>query len=414
MQTAVNLRSQADTLQLEHCRSEFMKGIAAQGYSQSSFRQYELIVERFCGEVASQGIILKSLNADSVIELQQHVLGTMTKNARRNARYHLERFVNYLVDTGVIKGAETSAKTETPRERLRREYEMYLRIQRGMSNSTINHCVRFYERFFTFRFGAGLGNLNEITPDDIVAFLCQLTGGSQPYRSKTPSSLLRNLFKFLFWSGKTDKNLADSVPRISQPQPANTPRYLPPADVQRLVDAARSNDAIGRRNYAMLMLMARLGLRSTEVIAIRLDDINWRTGEILIRGKGKLHDRMPLPADVGAALADYLKNGRKGASRVLFVSQKAPHQAFVDSQILNAILQQAFKKTGLKPPNKYVGSHVLRHSLATDMLRHGASLDEIGDVLRHRSRMTTMTYAKHDIDRLRSISQEWPTQGESQ
>jgi len=283
-----------------------------------------------------------------------------------------------------------------------------------MSNSTIYHCVRYYERFFSFHFGEGLGNLNKITPDDIIAFLLRLTSGSQPYRNKTPPSHLRNLFKFLFWSGKTNKNLADSIPRIAQPQPVNTPRYLPPEDVQQLIDAARSDDDIGRRNYAMLLLMARLGLRSTEVIAIRLDDINWRAGEILIRGKGKLHDRMPLPADVGESLADYIKNGRKGTSRVLFVSQKAPHQAFVDSQILNVILRQAFKKTGLKPPKKYVGSHVLRHSLATDMLRNGASLDEIGDVLRHRSRMTTMIYAKHDMEGLSSISQEWPAQGESQ
>jgi len=414
MQAATNLRRQADTPQLEHCRSDFMKGIAAQGYSQSSIRQYELTVERFCGEVASRGILLKSLDAASVIELQQNILGAMTENAQRNTKYRLEKFVNYLIDIGVIKRPETSAKTETPREQLRQEYETYLRIQRGMSNSTITHCVRYYERFFSFQFGEGLGNLNKITSDDVVAFLLRFISGPQPYRNKTLPSHLRNLFKFLFWSGKTNKNLADSIPRIAQPQPVNTPRHLPPEDVQRLIDAARSDDDLGRRNYAMLLLMARLGLRSTEVIAIRLDDINWRAGEILIRGKGKLHDRMPLPADVGGSLADYMKNGRKGTSRVLFVSHKAPHQAFVDSQILNTILRQAFKKTGLKPPKKYVGSHVLRHSLATDMLRNGASLDEIGDVLRHRSRVTTMLYAKHDIEGLRSISQEWPTQGESQ
>ncbi len=414
MQAATNPRSQADTPQLEHCRSDFMKGITAQGYSQSSIRQYELTVERFCGEVASHGIILKSLDTASVTELQQNALGAMTENARRSAKYRLEKFVNYLMDIGIVKRPEPSAKSKTPREQLRQEYETYLRVQRGMSSSTMTHCVRYYERFFSFHFGEGLGNLNKITPNDIVAFLLQITGGSQSYRSKTLPSHLRNLFKFLFWSGKTNKNLADSIPRIAQPQPVNTPRYLPPEDIQRLIEAARSDDDLGRRNYAMLLLMARLGLRSTEVVAIRLDDINWRAGEILVRGKGKLHDRMPLPADVGESLADYMKNGRKGTSRVLFVSHKAPHQAFVDSQILNTILRQAFKKTGLKPPKKYVGSHVLRHSLATDMLRNGASLDEIGDVLRHRSRVTTMLYAKHDIEGLRSISQAWPTQGESQ
>ena len=178
-----------------------------------------------------------------------------------------------------------------------------------------------------------------------------------------------------------------------------------------MIEAVHTNDVIGRRNYAMLLLLARLGLRAPEVVAIQLDDIDWQAGEILIRGKGKLHDRMPLVADVGEAIVDYIKNGRVGTSRTLFVSSFGPHRPFKDAQILNYILHEAYEKTGLEPPQKYVGSHVLRHSLATDMLRKGASLDEIGDVLRHRSKMTTTIYAKHDINALRSIARPWPEQG---
>jgi integrase len=162
----------------------------------------------------------------------------------------------------------------------------------------------------------------------------------------------------------------------------------------------------------MSLLMARLGLRAPEVIAIQLDDIDWRAGEILIRGKGKLHDRMPLPSDAGEAIVEYIQNERKGDSRTLFVSAKTPHPPFKDAQILNTLLRDAFDRTRLKPPQKYVGSHLLRHSLATDMLRKGASLDEIGDVLRHRSRMTTTIYAKYDIDALRSIARRWPVEGD--
>jgi integrase/recombinase XerD len=158
----------------------------------------------------------------------------------------------------------------------------------------------------------------------------------------------------------------------------------------------------------MLLLMARLGLRSPEVIAIQLEDIDWRAGEILIRGKGKLHDRMPLPTEVGEAIVDYIRNGRPGDSRALFVSAKTPHPPFKNAQILNGVLRYAFARTGLKPPQKHVGSHLLRHSLATDMLRRGASLDEIANVLRHRSRVSTTLYAKYDIDGLRSISRRWP------
>jgi integrase len=177
-----------------------------------------------------------------------------------------------------------------------------------------------------------------------------------------------------------------------------------------LIEAARSPTAVGRRNYAMLLALARLGLRAIEVIAIQLDDIDWRTGTILIRGKGKRNDRMPLPEDVGKAIVNYIRNGRRGSSRTLFVSNKVPYQPFVDSTILNTVLRAAFAETGLAPPQKYVGSHLLRHSLATDMLRKGASLDEIGDVLRHRSRVSTTIYAKHDVEGLRSIARTWPSE----
>jgi site-specific recombinase XerD len=120
---------------------------------------------------------------------------------------------------------------------------------------------------------------------------------------------------------------------------------------------------------------------------------------------------MPLPEDAGKAIVDYIRNGRRGSSRTLFVSHKVPYRPFLDAQILNTVLRAAFKETGLRPPQKYIGSHLLRHSLATDMLRKGASLDEIGDVLRHRSRASTAIYAKHDIEGLRSIARAWPVEG---
>jgi integrase/recombinase XerD len=179
-----------------------------------------------------------------------------------------------------------------------------------------------------------------------------------------------------------------------------------------LVAAVGSDDPLGRRNYAMLLLVARLGLRAPEVTAIQLDDIDWRAGTILIRGKGKRHDCMPLPEDVGEAIVEYLRHGRPGSFRTLFLSNRAPHRPFVNAAVVNRILREAFKRTGLKPPQKFVGSHVLRHSLATDLLRKGASLDEIGDVLRHRSRSSTIIYAKHDIEGLRSIALTWPVPGD--
>jgi site-specific recombinase XerD len=385
-----------------------LERLGAQGYAPLTVREYRLTAGRFCDAVEQRGLRVGDLDGATMERLRHAVLSGITGSARTYARFCLGRFIDHLVEAGVAAAAQPPAKKLTPLDRLREQYEHYLRQQRGLAESTIADCTYYMERFLAFRFGATLGDLNAITPDDIIAFLHRLKAGSQPCRYKSLPSHLRGLFKFLFWSGKTRRNLADSLPRVAQPPAANLPRHLNPEEIQRLLEAVRTNDALGRRNYALLLLMARLGLRAPEVVAIQLDDIDWRAGEILIRGKGKLHDRMPLPADAGAAIVDYLRNGRKGDSRTLFVSAKTPHRPFKDAQIVNALLREAFTQTRLKPPQKYVGSHLLRHSLATDLLRKGASLNEIGDVLRHRSRMTTTIYAKYDLEALRSIARRWP------
>lgn len=388
----------------------FLGRLSEQGYAESTIHHYEQTARRFLDEIEHRGIGVGDLDGPTVEVLREAVLREATRQRKRTStQFYLGRFIHHLIDAGAIAQPAVPAKEPTALDRLCEEYDAYLRKQRGLSDSTIYHCTCFLERFMTFRFGETLGDLNSITPGNIVTFLRQLKNGSKRY--KALPSHLRNLFKFLFWSGKTKHNLANAIPRVAQPRSVNLPRYLKPEDVQRLIKSVRTDDVIGRRNYAMMLLLARLGLRAPEVIAIQLDDIDWQSGELLIRGKGKLHDRMPLTVEVGEAIVDYIRNGRAGISRALFVCSRAPYRPFKDAQILNSVLQEAFEKTGLKPPQKYVGSHLLRHSLATDMLRKGASLDEIGDVLRHRSRMTTTVYAKHDVNALRSIARNWPTQG---
>jgi integrase/recombinase XerD len=294
---------------------------------------------------------------------------------------------------------------------LKSEYENYLRHQRGLSDRTIYHCWRFAERFITFRFKGKKSDFGKVKPTDIVDFMTHLTSRKRPFRDKTPPTHLRNFFRFLFYSGRTEINLAPSVPRVAQRNSSNLPRYLRPDQVERLLAALKKDTPIGRRNYAMVLLLARLALRAQEVVAIQIDDIDWRAGEILVRGKGKHRDRLPLPQDVGEAIADYVRRDRKTMSRALFVTHRPPFEAFVDAQVLNGILEAAFGKTGIKPPTRYVGSHILRHSLATDMVSKGASLDEVGDMLRHRGRRSTMIYAKVDVEGLRSMARAWPAAG---
>jgi integrase/recombinase XerD len=390
-----------------HCK-RFMQKLADEGYAPFTLRTYDQAAALFCSEAARRRLDSGQLVGATLTKIRAAAIGMMHPNKYDQKKYCLDRFIDALVEAGVAERPTPKKVRPSLLDRLRSEYVTYLRDQRGLTEATIYHCVGFLNRFMAFRFGDRLGNLNDIKPQDIVDFLRKLRSNGNAPRDKTPPSHLRNLFRFLFWSGKVKRDLAASIPRVAQPPRSTLPRYLKPEEVETLIDAAWSADPAGRRNYAMLMVLARLGLRAPEAITIQLDDIDWRAGTILIRGKGKRHDRMPLPEDVGNAIVDYIRNGRRGTSRTLFVSSKVPYRAFADSQILNSALKSAFERTGLKPPQKYVGSHLLRHSLATDMLRKGASLDEIGDVLRHRSRMTTTIYARHDVDGLRSIALDWP------
>ncbi len=394
-----------------YCK-EFLQRLADQGYTPATMRTYDASARLLCQEVARRGLREDELVGRTLSKAHAAAFKAMHPNKYNQKRYCLDRFIDALVAAGVAEWPPApKQKTPTAFERLAMEYAAYLREQRGLAEATIYHCMRFLDRFMTFRFGEKLGDLNDITPDDIVRFLREVMSRKSPYRDRTPPTHLRSLFRFLFWSGKTKRDLASSLPRVAMGRASHLSRALPPEEIERLVDAVWAPDAVSRRNYAMLMMLARLGLRAPEVIAIQLDDIDWRTGTILIRGKGKRHDRMPLPEDAGKAIVDYIRNGRRGSSRTLFVANKPPYRPFVNAQILNTTLRAAFKATGLRPPQMYIGAHLLRHSLATDMLRKGASLDEIGDVLRHRSRRATAIYARHDIEGLRSIARAWPAEG---
>jgi integrase/recombinase XerD len=390
---------------------QFRQSLVDQGYARDTMRAYDTASRLVCEEIVCRGLRKGDLAGSTLARVQSAALKAAHPNKHTHIKYCLIRFIDALVEVGVAERPKAPMKVLTALDRLVVEYEAYLREQRGLAEATTYHCVRFLHRFMEFRFGNELGDINAITANDVTRFLHKIMDRKSPYGDRTPPTHLRNLFRFLFWSGKTKRDLANSLPRVARGRASHLPRSLRPDEIERLIDAAWSADAVGRRNYAMLMLLARLGLRATEVIAIELDDIDWRAGTILVRGKGKQHDRMPLPEDAGQAIVDYIRHGRRGSSRTLFVSNKVPYRPFVDAKILNTTLRAAFKTTGLRPPQNYIGSHLLRHSLATDLLRKGASLDEIGDVLRHRSRTSTAIYAKYDIEGLRSIARDWPVPG---
>jgi len=392
----------------------FASQIEAEGYSFRSITNYRTTAEAFWAAMLAVNVRPADLTDDRMDHLATPIIRAASAKDKKHCRYRINRFRDYLIENTGAPARSEPPLDMSPRAVLKREYETYLRVQRGLSEDSIYHCLRFHDRFLTAKFGTGLGDLNKIKPGDISGFILRLREQQNAPRDKTGPSHLRNLFQFLFWSGKTARNLSNAVPRARQPKPTGIPRFLKPEEVNRLIEVVRGHKKTGRRNHAMLLLIARLGLRAPEVTAIELDDIDWRAGEILIRGKRQLQDRMPMSAEVGDALVDYIKNERRGQERALFVSVKPPFKRFKDAQILRWILRDAYDATGIRPPQAYVGTHILRHSLATDMLRKGASLAEIGDVLRHRSAMTATIYAQHDVDALRTISRPWPTAEEVQ
>ena len=289
---------------------------------------------------------------------------------------------------------------------LRKDYEDWLCHQRGLSRDSAKNNLTVFDTFTRFQFDGEPIQFDDVTPQDIVSFLASKKTDGWSYPDRSTSSRLRNLFRFLHSSDRLQVNLAESIPRTVARRPTAPRVRLDLQQIQHVVDSLRGESALARRNYAMLLLTARLGLRAQEVVAIRLEDIRWRTGEIVIRGKGRRHDSMPLPVDVGEALVDYIKNARMVSSRHLFVTVRAPWRRFRTGGVVNLVLENALEKAGCKPVGQRCGVHLFRHSLATTMLRQGASFDEIGDVLRHGRRTTTMIYARYDMDALRSIAQQ--------
>ncbi|MGH6702549.1 MAG: tyrosine-type recombinase/integrase [Bradyrhizobium sp.] len=387
----------------------FARSFAAANYTAGTIRTYRHLARKLGRLMEAAGIVPSALTP----ELADQLARTAARGPDSRIRFHnlALRFAEHLIDIGVAQRVPLT-EAQVARAALLADFEAYLVKQRGLSLRTIYHVMRFADRFLDHCFGTGMIDLTRLRSADTTSFVQHALAGRRPYRDKTVTTHLRAFCQYLFARGATATNLAPSIPKAAQRWDARLPRHLSPDGVEAVLASVRGNPRHGARDYAMLLLMARLGLRAAEVIAIQLDDIDWRAGELLVRGKGKLHDRLPITAEVGEAVSRYLREERgKTSCRTMFVTHRAPHGAFKDGQIANAILKDALAATGQKPVTPYVGSHLLRHSLATRLVNAGASLDEVGDVLRHRSRTSTMVYARLDIDGLRSIAQPWPVAG---
>ena len=293
-------------------------------------------------------------------------------------------------------------------ERIFKEFDAYLRSERGLDPRSIVRHLPVIRRFLHEVCSGGAGDLCKISQEDVIRYIERHARDWSPKTGKAMCWSLRAFLRYLHHRGLNARPLADCVPSMRRWKLATLPTYLPAAQVRKALDGCDRKTVMGRRDYAILLLLAKLGLRADEVATLTLDDIDWRASEILVRAKGRQRARMPIPPDVGAAIVAYLRNGRpKSSCRRLFVRTLAPHVGFASGCAITMIAKAALDRIGIEGC-AHRGAHIFRHSLATELLRSGATLSEIGQLLRHESHDTTRIYAKVDIDALRTLSLPWP------
>jgi site-specific recombinase XerD len=319
----------------------------------------------------------------------------------------LKRFLEFLRREGVIPAEKTSPCALTPAERETQAFKTYLRNERALAERTIAYHVLFTRRFLTNRFGKGRVVLSRLSAGDVVRFVQRQILRLHRNRAKLLTSALRSFLNYVRFRGDITSDLAAAVPSVAAWSMTSIPRAIPAGAVRQLLASIDRRTQAGRRDYAILLLLARLGLRASEVAFLELDDIDWAAGELRVRGKGDQCTAMPLSAEVGKALVSYLRHGRpQSTSRRVFLRLKAPFRGFLRSEAITSLVANALARAGIKSPSK--GAHQFRHALAVQMLRHGASLSEIGQVLRHRNPQTTTIYAKVDLEALRPLALPWP------
>jgi integrase/recombinase XerD len=389
----------------------FADHLATCGYAAATARSQLTLLGHFDQWMTRRRRALGELN-DELVNKFVHDRTRLGK-LQRGDSVTAHQFLAHLRADGAIP-LPAPVIDETPLGRLQRQYEQYLVLERGLAAATVTTYGGFFRAFLSERFGKGPLDLRGLDVSTVTTFVVRHAPMMSPGRAKLMGTALRSIFQFFLQRGVIERDLAGCVPRISDWRLATIPKYLSPDEVERLLQACDGQTAVGRRDRAILLLLARLGLRAGEIVALELDDIQWRAGEMTVRSSKRLpQDRLPLPREVGEALATYIRRDRPAhPTRRVFLCTKAPRRGFTGPSTVSTIVRRALARAGLCPALK--GAHLLRHSLATRMLRHGASLPEIGQVLRHRAVNTTEIYAKVDIAGLRALAQPWPLGGGAQ
>jgi site-specific recombinase XerD len=320
----------------------------------------------------------------------------------------LRHIIDFLRHEHVIPTEKkVSAHPLTPAERCAQAYEQHLREARGLARATIINYVPFIRSFLKDRFGGGPATLSHLCARDVVAFVQDQAPRLHPKRAKLLTSALRSFLQYARYRGEVKLDLAAAVPVVPNWSMSSIPRAIGVDQVRQLLASIDRSTAVGRRDYAILLLLARLGLRSSEVAFLELDGIDWEAGRLSVHGKSGQRSDLPLPAEVGKAIAAYLWHGRpRCSSRRVFLRAKAPVCGFQGASGVGSMVRHRLLRASVDAPT--YGTHQFRHGLATEMLRQGASLGEIGELLGHHNPQTTKIYTKVDLEALRTLALPWP------
>jgi integrase/recombinase XerD len=394
---------------LDGAITSFLKQLQTAGYAKKSLRDKRTVVRTFADSLKRTHIAVDSINESHIAAFLKRKPGTLPRRLKyRHAA--LSGFLKYLRHIDLI--SPPAPRVASPGDDLIREYVEYLRRDRGLAPRSVLVYVPFIRDWLSDHIARMGGvTMGAFDPATIQQFLVDHTRNRSSEYARLLATALRSFFRFLFLRGHQSTDLSPAVPTVCKYRNATVPAFLSPEQTARVLTATDRSTPVGRRDYAILLLLARLGLRAGEVASLELDDIRWRTGELVIRGKGRVIEHLPLLADVGKALAHYLRQDhRTNASRRVFLRAFPPHVGLSGPSVVGAIVRRRLARAKIQRSGRGA-AHLFRHGLATHMIRQGASLAEIAEVLRHRSQTTTAIYTHVSFEALRAVARPWPTAG---
>lgn len=374
-----------------------------QGFSAERARDKIRLISDFGTWLGRQELGVNDVDSQTVKRYLANQKGHI--HPGRGAFSALQALLNLLYEKGIDNEARVPEATD-PRRCTEKDFERYLSQERGLSVATAENYLPFARQLLRERFGDGPIDFAKLRPRDITGFIQRHAHDHSPARSGVMVAALRAFLRHLQHRRQIMTDLAACVPSVANWSHVTLPKSLKPDQVVQVLKYCDRERATGRRDYAILLLLARLGLRAGEVAALTLDDVDWKEGNLTLRGKGGQEAKLPLPMEVGEAIVAYLRNGRpRCESRRLFIRECAPRAGFANGAV-GKLVMRALTRARVDSPRK--GAHLFRHTLATGMLQHGASLSEIGTILRHQHPSTTMIYANVDLLALRRLAHAWP------